>query len=206
MKTAFFLVLAAVLAVVVATPVSACVPVIEYINEYVWESGSPVSFCLAPNRNVRAFLAGGQEVQAQLRFPVIIWSDWPDLTTAPVEWRIGGAVELCGSATQIVPRDGNGWVTVLPNLRGGGHSGPGEASLVTLWINVCPNQQLDLDDGIYFNSPDVNGDLRVDLTDISYFATDFFGAYDYRSDFNWDGEVDLGDLTIMAQGVGTSCD
>ena len=57
-----------------------------------------------------------------------------------------------------------------------------------------------------YNSPDINGDLIVNLTDISLFAVDFFGAvYMYRSDFNYDGAINLTDLAMLAPTIGVPC-
>jgi hypothetical protein len=53
--------------------------------------------------------------------------------------------------------------------------------------------------------PDINGDLQVNLADLTAFSQDFHGDYDYRSDFHWDGQLDLTDLTIMARGFDVSC-
>ncbi len=57
----------------------------------------------------------------------------------------------------------------------------------------------------HFNSPDINGDLRVDLADVTLFATDYTGGYNYRSDFVWDSELNLADLTEFARHLGHSC-
>jgi hypothetical protein len=59
---------------------------------------------------------------------------------------------------------------------------------------------------ISFNSPDINGDGTVNLTDVPLFAGDFYGGpYAFRSDFHFDGGVNLSDLVHMAQGLGSSC-
>ncbi len=55
------------------------------------------------------------------------------------------------------------------------------------------------------NSSDINGDLVVNLVDVGIFATDFFGVYNYRSDFVCNGNLDLADVGKMAVGVGASC-
>lgn len=57
-----------------------------------------------------------------------------------------------------------------------------------------------------FNSPDINADGEVNLTDLAFFSGDFFGTYHYRSDFWWDGVLNLSDLAQMALGYGTSCE
>ncbi len=55
------------------------------------------------------------------------------------------------------------------------------------------------------NSADINGDLNVDLSDVALFAADFHGPYNYRSDFHWDGVVNLVDVVKMAAGLGAGC-
>jgi len=58
-----------------------------------------------------------------------------------------------------------------------------------------------------FNSPDMNGDLVVNLTDIVFFAQIFEGGlgYDYSADFTYDQVVNLSDIVYMAQAIGASC-
>ena len=58
---------------------------------------------------------------------------------------------------------------------------------------------------VSFNSADITGDLVVNLTDIGLFAADYYGTYNYRSDFNSDTFVNLKDVQIMAVAVGTTC-
>jgi hypothetical protein len=58
---------------------------------------------------------------------------------------------------------------------------------------------------IAINSPDINGDLQVNLSDVVAFTQDYFGAYNYRSDFFWDGVLNLSDVARMAQGMGAIC-
>jgi hypothetical protein len=51
-------------------------------------------------------------------------------------------------------------------------------------------------------SPDVNGDLAVDLGDFSMFAAGFPSPpklYDPRLDFDGDGVVNLADFSLFAQ-------
>jgi hypothetical protein len=56
------------------------------------------------------------------------------------------------------------------------------------------------------NSPDVNGDLEVDLSDIAMFAQIGFDTYDYRVDFCWDGEIDLCDVVQFVAHLGAGCE
>ncbi len=193
-------------ALLAAAPAWSCIPVIEQVTEYVWLPGGPVSICLSPGAPSRAFLPGGVEVQAQLRFPVmLIGEEDPDLI--PVEWWGAGPVALCETYAQGFERDDEGWITVLPDLQGGGWSEPGGPGDVYLWIPVCPNQELHLDDSVGFNSPDINGDLAVDLSDVPLFVADYFslGTYEYRSDFNWDQTVNLTDVVVLTESLGSYC-
>jgi hypothetical protein len=59
---------------------------------------------------------------------------------------------------------------------------------------------------LYFNSPDLNADLVVNLTDVAEFAGDFFSTtYEFRSDLHFDQVVNLSDLAAMTGTVGTAC-
>ncbi len=61
-------------------------------------------------------------------------------------------------------------------------------------------------EAIHFNSPDINADLQVNLSDVALFSQDYWGGtYQYRSDFHHDGVINLQDLAIMAAGLGASC-
>ncbi|MBU8871407.1 MAG: hypothetical protein KOO60_11135 [Gemmatimonadales bacterium] len=58
---------------------------------------------------------------------------------------------------------------------------------------------------IRYNSPDMNGDLEVNLTDVSSFASHFYSSYSYCADFKWDGVLNLLDVGILAGHIGSSC-
>jgi hypothetical protein len=58
---------------------------------------------------------------------------------------------------------------------------------------------------IQFNSPDLDGTGVVNLGDVVIFATDYFGPYNYRSDFYWDGLVNLSDIVLIAQALTAAC-
>ena len=92
------------------------------------------------------------------------------------------------------PTDADGMTAVALPLRGGGHGTAADSELSAPDV-TC---ELTLDGGLMFNSPDLNGDLAVDLTDVALFAQDYFGPYNYRSDLYWDGRVGLNDLVYIA--------
>ena len=55
-------------------------------------------------------------------------------------------------------------------------------------------------------SPDLNGDLAVNLVDVALFAGDYLaGTAARRSDFYWDGILNLLDLSILASLYGSNC-
>jgi hypothetical protein len=58
---------------------------------------------------------------------------------------------------------------------------------------------------IYVNSPDMNCNLVVNLSDVVVWATVFFGTYDYCADFYWDGLLNLSDIVILAQSIAATC-
>ena len=56
------------------------------------------------------------------------------------------------------------------------------------------------------NSPDINGDLVVDLVDLGMFAGDYNNAsYDFRSDLTGDGIENLADIGEFAMYNGDEC-
>ena len=59
---------------------------------------------------------------------------------------------------------------------------------------------------VSMNSPDITGDLVVNLSDIVAFAGDLQGGVaPYRSDFAWDGVINLTDMVIFSQALGVTC-
>lgn len=58
---------------------------------------------------------------------------------------------------------------------------------------------------LQFNSPDFNGDLVVDLIDLSGFAAAYFVPATYCFDYYWDGLMTLQDLALFSQHYGDEC-
>ena len=58
---------------------------------------------------------------------------------------------------------------------------------------------------LQFNSPDTNGDLVVDLIDLSAFAAAYFVPATYCFDFYWDGLMTLQDLALFSQHYAHEC-
>jgi len=73
-------------------------------------------------------------------------------------------------------------------------------------VMVCNGPLWDPVYNLAVNSPDINGDLQVNLVDLSLFGQDFHGVYAYRSDFVWDGQVNLLDLAVLGGALGLECE
>jgi hypothetical protein len=58
---------------------------------------------------------------------------------------------------------------------------------------------------IYFNSPDINRDMVVNLSDVIELAQDYYMGIGYKSDFYWDGFVNLSDVVKFAQSWMDAC-
>lgn len=90
----------------------------------------------------------------------------------------------------------------------GGHTDPlagDRVVFLTAATGSTPLPGLDGAANLQFNSPDISGDGVTNLLDIVLFANDYFGSYDYRSDFLPDGQINLSDVALMAQGYGRYC-
>jgi hypothetical protein len=55
------------------------------------------------------------------------------------------------------------------------------------------------------NSPDINCDLVVNLSDLALFAQHYYGTASYVNDFFWDSVADLRDLALFAQHYNHIC-
>jgi hypothetical protein len=111
-----------------------------------------------------------------------------------------GLVQCVAGTIADANTDTDGKARWLEPLLAGGQS----QALTVIKVN---GMLLELTSGVHlcFNSPDINGDLRVDLTDMQLFAVDFFSSYDFRSDFHRDGIVNLSDIPPMALAIGVAC-
>ena len=103
-----------------------------------------------------------------------------------------------GGTSADANTDANGQTTFSGAL----FAGSSGAGLIVV-INGDPLEQGPLD--FLFNSPDMNGDLLVNLTDVVLFAGVYYGEYDYSADYYWDGNINLSDIVLLAQGQGATC-
>jgi hypothetical protein len=190
------------------------------VNAASWEDGyyeyysnavEPVSLAIQPDGQGTTFAEAqtswGGETDATITLHCIDLFGDP-FANIPAEdfWLASedpGLLVFCtGGNIADGPTDANGVTTFTASPRGGGQSPVDTAVIVETSLNlVCWSSGLD----IRFNSPDIDGDLEVDLADIGYFAQDFYGDYRYRSDLRWDGVINLSDLGILAQALSAEC-
>ena len=116
-----------------------------------------------------------------------------------------GTLFLCpGGSSADADTDLEGYTTVSGPIYGGGSVEEG----VMLMVLGHPVAQTPGGDDYVLplsaNSPDINGDRSVGISDITLFVEDL-QAYAFRSDFNNDGEVDLSDITTFTNHIGESC-
>lgn len=117
-----------------------------------------------------------------------------------LEARDGGMYICPGGTVADVSTDINGQTTWTVPLRAGGFS----VDLLQVMINGAALTS-DAGMSINVNSADINGSGKVELGDVTIFSEDFFGAYNYRSDFDYDLDINLLDVTKLAAGWGALC-
>jgi hypothetical protein len=151
------------------------------------------------------FLSGGAKTDATITLTLVDLNGDPinlypfeDLTLATAS---GGLVTCPGGSTADASTDINGQCTFSGSVFGGGASGSGEGTIVL--VNGSALTQAPMN--VSFNSPDISGDLIVNLSDISLFASFYYGSYSYSADFYWDGNLNLSDISLLAQGNGSAC-
>ena len=114
---------------------------------------------------------------------------------------VDGGLAVCALGS-IADRatDSNGETVWTQPLRAGGWSTAGCQVYLNGWELAGPAGL-----NLRFVSPDMDGSRRVDLVDVVPFATDYFGAYRFRSDFNGDGVVNLADFIHLVPALGRQC-
>ena len=190
---------------------------------YIWDVQcgitEPVCILVVPDGTGMTFLEArtfdGQTVDASI--DVLLWvvdefgpigpavgffAEWLTIQT-PDGLTIGCAQPYVAIADYDSAEDG--WTRFSLAPRAGGWS----QGLLEFYVVDEPASELGIDIPplpIYFNSPDINGDLAIDLTDITFFAQDLgSGAAQFRSDLVWDGAINLSDITVFTHHLGASC-
>ena len=120
-----------------------------------------------------------------------MWLD--DVGNGDLSICVGGAL-----ADANTDADGRTWFTGA--VAGGGWTQAG----ILVYLGGTPLEGLPLD--IQVNSPDIDGDTAVGLTDLGIFAEDYAsGEMPFRSDFVHDGVLNLSDIAVMADALQARC-
>jgi hypothetical protein len=147
----------------------------------------------------------GSTVDASITLYLLDWAMAP-VANFPREdmWieSADGGLAMCAAGTIAdANTNANGEAFWVQPLRAGGAS---EALTVVMINGAALVSGAGL--AISFNSPDINGDGVVNLTDVTLFTTDFYGGvYAFRSDFHYDWSVNLSDVLPLVHGLGSSC-
>ncbi len=196
--------------------------IIDFWGVWDWPHTEPIHIMITPGDggdplNAAEF-SGGAPVDATIRVQLLATggdlgvSKLPEsIADFPFEdiWLEAPGVAMCaGGATADANTDADGWFTFSGRLNGGGWT---DANLGTPGLQVMvsgmalDDQTASIRPHILVNSPDLNGDGMVNMADIPPFADDFHGSYAFRSDFQWDGVINLSDVTRLATSLGESC-
>jgi len=117
-----------------------------------------------------------------------------------IESTDGGMVACTGGATADANTDAAGETEWATPLQAGGSSEAG--TQVSISGAFLAGATLPIN----HNSADIDGNGAVNLSDVPLFAGDFYGGMDpFRSDFAFDGVVNLSDVVRLAQALGASC-
>jgi len=143
----------------------------------------------------------GTTVNATLTL-IVVNSDGNPIASYPAEdmWLVttAGGLVTCSNQYADGPTNANGEAVWQQPLNGGGNS-LAEAAQAIIAGDPVPDTAL-----VHFVSADINGDLVVNLSDITVF-TQALNTFNPDADFNNDDVVNLSDITLMTQGIGTVC-
>lgn len=199
----------------IAAPVLAAdIPPLPYAEVSVATEG-PLSLLCTPDGSgisfTQVFDSTGQPVDGTITMTLYDdsppWGDPVAFFPAEDIWLEDMAGYLVSCPGGTIPdgnTDANGTTTWTGVLHAGGHSEPvggNHLAIMVMGGNIeggdLPNFRL--------NSPDLNGDLVVNLTDVAQFTMGYYGPYAYQVDLHWDGTVNLSDLAELARAVGATC-
>lgn len=117
---------------------------------------------------------------------------------------LNGLKVCAGGSVADFSTNAAGQTTFSNPLQAGGQSDKVAGEQTVVMISGSP-MNADLLN-ILWNSPDINGDLVVNLSDTVFYAGDATGGvYKFRSDFLYDNQLNLSDTVLYAQGIGAVC-
>ena len=111
-----------------------------------------------------------------------------------------GNVSFCPINNAVQNTDANGYTMFLERIRAGG------STQGTMQVCLFPGLDIPGYLPITVVSPDLNGDLVVNLMDLGSFSMTYLsGQYDWTIDFVSDGVINLADLGVFAEHFGHLC-
>jgi hypothetical protein len=116
---------------------------------------------------------------------------------------VPGEINLCnGGAAADGNTSASGQTTISGTIAGGGHTQNG-VRVFLAGVAITGTGALSID----INSPDITGDLVVDLADIGPFSDELNNqtASLFRADYFDDGTIDLADIGIFSAFIGDTC-
>lgn len=167
----------------------------------------PVSMFVVPGNDgaimfSEAMAFGGQPVDATVTVYLIDAGGNPlvGINRVDVELRaISGNMVGCEYGVSAdANSDENGMMMFSRYLSAGGYS-------EGLRVFYCGDLLLGTELDINVNSPDINADGRVDLSDVVEYQTLVAQGYSYRIDFYWGGVFNLSDQVLLGGAMGEAC-
>jgi hypothetical protein len=182
----------------------------------VWTNATePVSVMVLPDGSGMPFdqagRFGGESIDATI-YAQVLETETP-IANFPAEdmWlqsRLGGLVLCMGGSVAERDTDADGITTWIASPRAGGCADPSLGDHLDVLLNGDAFDSSALG-GYILVSPDLNGDLVVNLADVHYFSGDYNaaagGSAIHRSDFHWDGFLNLSDVGRFAASMGAGC-
>jgi hypothetical protein len=178
---------------------------IAWIDDY--GSGAPASIMVRPDGAgdllTQARLPDGTQVSAGITvmlidpagFPVPNFP-WEDIWLEAID---DGAKFCLGGSSPLHDTDANGQTRFERSPRGGGWTDAGLQVMILATPLTGPPLP------IHVNSPDIDGNGWVDISDLVVFSGDYYGTYAYRSDFLRDGVINLSDVARLGSALGRQC-
>jgi hypothetical protein len=180
----------------------------EVTYEMAYQGSEPVCLLVIPDgsgpRLTEARTFSGLTVDATINVRILDLALDPIVSYPPEDvWLEAAGEELAicaGGSVADAPTDADGRTTISGPLLAGGWSESGAVVFVAGWSPSQPPVVLT------FNSPDLDGDREVNLSDVQLFATDYYdSSYHHRSDLHYDGRINLADIVPLANAFGTAC-
>ena len=210
-KSAVILLATLALGVLSSSPSLACTGVPDLDLSVVWQAFEGLATLLVvPDGSgppvTEARTADGTVVDATIHLTVITYCFGEDpVPDFPREdmWleSIGGGLILCQSGSIAdANTDLEGHTQWSQPLKAGGYD-EGNCRVMVNGNSVGEPEGLTIN----FNSPDMDGDTVINITDVYRFAVDYFGDFQFRADLHRDGTVNLSDLSVLARSLGQSC-